>query len=129
MNYHIFVSHAWKYNDDYNTIINWLNNSDISYSNYSVPEHDPVDANNTSKLKTALTNQINPSSIVIVIGGMYAAHSEWIDYELDESIRLSKKIIGIRPRGQERIPSKLTNNATIMVNWNSNSLISAIKNI
>lgn len=91
MNYHIFVSHAWKYNDDYNTIINWLNNSDISYSNYSVPEHDPVDANNTSKLKTALTNQINPSSIVIVIGGMYAAHSEWIDYELDESIRLSKK--------------------------------------
>ena len=48
--YQIFVSHAWKYSDSYNTVIRWLedakSNGDIKYRNYSVPEHDPVDANN-----------------------------------------------------------------------------------
>lgn len=65
---HIFISHAWKYNSDYNTIISWLMNSNISFKNYSVPEHDPVDATNDTKLKEALTNQLLHANIVIIIG-------------------------------------------------------------
>lgn len=127
--YHIFISHAWKYTDDYNTIVKWLNESDLSWSNYSVPEHDPADANNTKKLKEALTKQINPSSVVIVISGMYAAYSDWIDYEIDEAVRLQKNIIGIKPWGQERIPKKIQDNATEMVGWNSSSVIDAVKKL
>lgn len=127
MIYHIFVSHAWKYDQAYNTVISWLDNSSIVYSNYSVPEHDPLDANNTPKLKSALTGQINPANIVIVIAGMYATYSTWIDYEIDEAVRMGKTIIGIKPWGQERIPTKIQDNATELVGWNSSSLISAIK--
>jgi hypothetical protein len=127
MAYHIFVSHAWKYDDAYMTAISWLDDSNISYSNYSVPEHDPIDANNTAKLKKALTAQISPANIVIIIAGMYATYSQWMDYEIDEAVRLGKTIIGIKPWGQERIPKKIQDNATELVGWNSASLISAIK--
>ena len=124
---HIFVSHAWKYDSDYNTVINWLNSSNLDFSNYSVPSHDPLDAYNTKKLENALTKQISPSNIVIAISGMYASHSNWIEYEIDEAVRMGKIIIGLKPWGQERIPLIISNAATEMVGWNSSSLINAIK--
>ena len=124
---HIFISHAWKYNDDYYTITRWL--SPILYHNYSVPRHDPVDANNTLKLKKALTEQIKHASIVIIIAGMYASYSNWIQYEIDEAVRMGKKIIAIKPRGNERIPLAVQMAAHKTVNWNSTSLVDAVKEI
>ena len=124
----IFISHAWDYNDDYWAIVNWLDNaSNFAWSNCSVPSHDGLSDTTTAGLKRAITRQINPAQVVIIIAGMYAAHSNWIDYEIDEAVRLEKTIIGIRPRGQQRVPTKIQDNATTMVNWNSSSLISAIR--
>lgn len=125
--YNIFVSHAWDYNDQYNTVVDCLNRSPLLWKNYSVPKHDPVDANNKSKLKAALTEQIRHANIVIIIAGMYAAHSYWIDYEIDEAQRMGKTIIALKPRGNERVPLKVQNAAKELVSWNSQSLINAIK--
>lgn len=58
---------------------------------------------------------------------MYVSYSEWIDYEIDTAVAYGKPIIGIKPWGQERIPTKVSNNADIMVGWNSDSLIRAIR--
>ena len=125
----IFISHAWNYNDDYYTIIEWLDRSLILYHNYSVPEHDPVDAKNTVKLKKALTEQMKHASIVIIIAGMYASHSNWIQYEIDEAVRMGKKIIAIKPRGNKRIPVEVQKAAHKIVNWNSTALVDAVKEI
>jgi hypothetical protein len=62
-----------------------------------------------------------------VIAGMYAAYSGWIDYEISEAKRLKKTIIGIRPWGQERMPIKVQEASSILVNWNSASIISTIR--
>lgn len=59
---------------------------------------------------------------------MYTLYSEWIDYEINEAIRMNKPIIAIKPWGNERIPLKIQNNATVLVGWNSASLISTIRN-
>ncbi|MCI1952039.1 MAG: TIR domain-containing protein [Clostridiales bacterium] len=135
-NYHIFISHAWKYSDAYNKVVSWLNEAqdegEFTWSNYSVPEHDPLIDPNTSsgkrQLKEALNGQISPASLVIVISGMYVAYSEWIDYEIDTAVSYGKYIIGLKPWGQERIPEKVSDNADIMVGWNKKSLVDAIKN-
>jgi len=39
---------------------------------------------------------------------------------------MEKYIIGVKPWGQERIPTKVSENADVMVGWNYESLISAI---
>ena len=53
--YRLFISHAWQYNADYHRLIEMLDEaSNFIYANYSVPEHDPVDANNNTKLKEEL---------------------------------------------------------------------------
>ncbi|WP_306542746.1 TIR domain-containing protein [Anaerotignum sp.] len=134
MTYHIFISHAWKYSSDYNKIVEWLNEAQeeglLTWKNYSVPEHDPkIDPNTTvgkSKLKEALKNQISPASKIIVLAGMYASYSDWIDFEISTAISQNKYIIGVKPWGQERIPSVVNDNADIMVGWNKKSVIDAI---
>ena len=124
----IFISHAWDYNEAYWTIVNWFDDArNFNWRNCSVPSHDRLLDKTTAGLKRSITRQINPVQVVVIIAGMYAAHSDWIDYEIDEAVRLNKTIIGIRPRSQQKVPTKITGNATKMVNWNSSSLISAIR--
>lgn len=125
--YHIFISHAWHRSEHYEKVVGWLNDSDISWANYSVPEEDPLHSGKKAELKRDLTNQISPCNRIIILSGMYAAHSEWIDYEIDEAVRLGKYIIGVKPWGQERIPKKIQDNASTMVGWNSSSVVNAVK--
>ena len=50
---------------------------------------------------------------------MYVAHSNWIDYEIDEAVRMEKTIIALKPGGNEQIPLKVQDAAKELVNWNS----------
>lgn len=134
--YHIFISHAWKYSEHYEKVVDWIDQAKdegkLNWSNYSVPYHDPlIDPNTTigkTKLKSLLDNQIKPASVIIILAGMYAAHSEWIEYEINTAVKMGKYVIGVRPWGQERIPTIISDNANIMVGWNKDSVINAILN-
>jgi len=70
---------------------------------------------------------MSPAQGIIIIAGMYAAYSDWIDYEIDEALRMGKSIIGVKPWNQQRTPVRIQNAATIMVGWNSASVINAVK--
>ena len=134
MNYHLFISHAWSYNEDYYNLCNLLDNSsNFEWSNYSVPEHDPFDTDDLKDVKKALEKalrkQIDPASVVIVIAGMYANYSNWIEFEVNYAIEKSKPIVVVEPRGQERTPVFLQNAADKTVKWNINSIIEAIKEV
>lgn len=132
--YRLFISHAWKYGDDYNRLINLLNNANnFSYFNYSAPVEKPLFPVGTpktnSEIGTLISNKIRPSQITIVISGMYGAYSDWMQYEIDESVRMKKPILGIYPWGQSKAPTYVTLNADKMVNWNTDSIVSAIREL
>lgn len=125
----IFISHAWAYNDHYWTIVKWFNEEpNFSWSNCSVPSHDALHDKTSRGLSEGMTRQIAPAQVVLLLGGMYAAHSNWIDYEISEARRMGKTMIGIRPWGQERIPVNVQN-ASICdpVGWNRASVIDAVR--
>lgn len=132
--YRIFISHAWKYGDQYNKLTNLLDNAPyFSYYNYSAPEEKPLFPDgtplNNKKIAEAITKKIAPSQITIVIAGMYVQYKDWIQYEIDESVRMGKPILAIQPRGSERTPSYVSKNATKIVGWNTNSIVSAIREL
>ena len=134
--YNIFISHAWKYTEHYNKIVQWLNEAQnegkFNWKNYSVPEHDPLidpdSSEGKDELKAELKDQIRPASKVIILAGMYAAYSDWIEYELDTAVDTDKYIIGVKPWGQERSPTIISNNSDVLVGWNKDSVINAILN-
>ncbi len=123
----IFISHAWRYNEDYERIVSFLNDSGINYKNYSVPKSDAYPPG--TDLDVALKEQVRQASVVILIGGMYAHYSEWINYEIDIAKSYNKKIIGVRPWGSERMPLVVQNASDRIVGWQKNSIVSAIKEL
>lgn len=125
----LFISHAWKYDEHYHTLVKWINEeSNFSWSNCSVPSHNALPDKTSKGLSAGMTRQISPAQAVIILGGMYAVHSAWIEYEINEAQRMGKVIIGVRPWGQERVPV-IVQNASICdpVGWNRSSIIEAIR--
>ena len=126
-NYKIFISHSWKYGKDYYTIEEWLDNAfGNKWQNMSVPEHDAIECTSNLELEEKINNKIKNSSGVIIISGMYVNYSEWINKEIKMALNFNKSMIGIKPRGNEKVPSIISTN-TKLVNWNSTSVINAIK--
>ena len=130
--YDLFLSHAWRYNEDYYRLEKMLKEASLFYwRNYSVPSHDPLIDPNTyigkAKLTELLDRQIKPVNCVLILGGMYAAYSEWILKEIEIAQKYRKPIIGIYPWGQINMPVAVQNAATELVNWNTSTIISAIR--
>jgi hypothetical protein len=130
--YDLFISHAWKYNSEYYRLVDMLNAApNFKWRNYSVPKHDPVldpdDPNDKKTLIKELDGQIKPVNCVLILAGMYVAHSYWIQKEIDIASGYNKPIIGIRPRGQEKVPKAVQDDAKEMVGWNTDSLVNAIR--
>jgi hypothetical protein len=124
----LFISHAWQYDQAYLTLVNWFDNEpNFLWKNCSIPSTNALPNKTTKGLAEGITRQINPAQGVLIIAGMYAAHSGWIDYEIGEARRMGKTIIGIRPWGQQRMPVKVQDAANVIVNWNSASIVTAIR--
>ncbi|NOK32020.1 TIR domain-containing protein [Corallococcus exercitus] len=126
--YKLFISHAWDYNEDYYRLTNFLDTySHFRWENLSVPEHDPV--HTVNELEYELRNRMRPAHLFIILAGMYVPHREWIDFEIHFARRIGRPILGIKPWGSERIPLAVQNAADEIVNWNSHSIVSAIRNL
>lgn len=126
--YNLFISHAWKYNSEYYNLVNLLDNASyFPWKNYSVPQHDALETKTNKELNDALHRQISPCSCVLIIAGMYYNHREWIQKEIEIANEYNKPIIVVRPRGQERMPSELTSASYHQVNWNTDSIVSAVR--
>ncbi len=130
--YDLFLSHAWRYNSDYYKLESLLKNTpNFYFRNYSVPTHNPLIDPNIHVGKRTLTNeldqQVRPVNCVLILSGMYAAHSEWIEKEIMLAKKYNKPIIGVKPWGQQRIPLIVQNAAHEIVGWNSISITSAIR--
>ena len=73
-----------------------------------------------------MTRQISPAQAVVIIGGMYAAYSDWIECEIDEAVRMSKSIVAAIPWGQQRVPQNIPG---VRVGWNRKSVIDAVRTV
>ena len=126
----LFISHAWNYSEHYKTIVTWFDTEpNFDWKNCSVPSHDALPDKTSKGLSAGMTRQIAPAQAVIILAGMYAAHSGWIDYEIREAQRMNKTIIGVRPWGQERLPVNVQNAAHVLVGWQRASVIQAVRDL
>lgn len=129
MAYNLFISHSWTYSDAYEGLIALLDAKPyFIYRNYSVPKNDPIhNASNNYQLKEAIRKQMQPASCVLILAGVYATYSKWINIEIELAKSMGKKIIAIQPWGAERTSSVVTNAADVIVGWNTDSIVKAIR--
>lgn len=99
----------------------------FSWANHSVPVDDPLHGGTESQLRQGLARQMRSSSIILAISGIYASHSDWMQEEIELAIGFDKPIVGLIPWGNQRVSRAVESAAIAMVGWNSNSIISAIR--
>ncbi|POB10228.1 TIR domain-containing protein [Sulfobacillus sp. hq2] len=132
--YNLFISHSWTYSDAYDKMIALLKKDPaFHYHNFSVPKDDPVhDAKNDKELYEAIKAQIRPSSVVLILAGVYSTYSKWINNEIlicQTEFTIEKPIVAIQPWGSEKTSTIVKNAADKLVKWQSKSIIDAIKEL
>ncbi|MBB4804180.1 hypothetical protein HNP37_004266 [Flavobacterium nitrogenifigens] len=128
-NYNIFISHSWAHSNDLEDLRELLNNRGYFNVEFTEASKDvPINSSHAPYIKSRLKNKIQSSDIVLALAGIYASHSEWMPWELDTAKSFGIQIIGIIPRGQERISQEVFSRSIVDVRWNTESIVEAIRN-
>ncbi len=132
--HHLFISHSWTYGSQYKNLVNLLEQrSYFRFKNYSVPRDDPIhNARSVTALRAAIRQNMAPTSTVLILAGVYATYSKWINEEIDlaeSGFSIRKPIIAIEPWGSERTSARVKNAADRVVGWNTESVVRAIREL
>lgn len=129
MTYNLFISHSWTYSDAYEKLVALLDaKSYFIYKNYSVPKDDPIHhAPYDYQLKAAIKAQMQSASYGLILAGVYASYSKWINIEIELAQQMNKTIIAIEPWSSEKTSTVVKNAADKIVKWNTYSIVSAIR--
>jgi len=132
--YNLFISHSWTYGDAYEKLVKMLDAAPyFFYRNYSVPRDDPIhNAPNQAALKEAIKNQMSGCHAILILAGVYATYSKWINEEIalaKRGFQTPKPIVAIQPWGAERTSQVVKDNADIIVGWNTRSIVDGIRRV
>jgi hypothetical protein len=81
----------------------------------------PVDSKDPQYIRSKIKEQIDGTSVTVVIIGKSTAESEWVDYEIRASLDHGNGILGIRRKdaGDADIPPALVEAGAKVIDWNS----------
>ncbi|MBF0179125.1 MAG: TIR domain-containing protein [Magnetococcales bacterium] len=128
--YRIFISHPWKYDEEYKKLKEMLGAApNFDYNDWSIPEEKGRPTMSDTELKNAISYQISHAEIVIALAGMYVMYSDWIQFEIIQARDISKPVLPIMPRGNEKFPSILKFAEKNIVGWYTPSIIDSIREL
>lgn len=132
--YNLFISHSWAYTDSYEKLTGLLDaKTNFKYRNYSVPKDDPIhNAGTDAQLTEAIKRKIQPTQVVVILAGVYATYSKWINKEIriaKTGFQMPTPILGIQPWGAEKTSQKVKESADLIVGWNTGSIVDGIREL
>ncbi|MDY0249735.1 MAG: TIR domain-containing protein [Pseudomonas sp.] len=126
--YKIFISHSWQYTDTLEALRNLINARGYFSATYEESTRDkPINSDDEGYVKRRLTQKIANSDVILALAGVYASHSSWMQWELDKAIELGIPVIGVIPRGQDRVSTIVSTRSVVDIKWNTESIVSAIR--
>jgi len=130
--YNLFISHSWSYSDAYDKLKNLLGSRPyFSYADFSIPKDDPVHTSGTDKeLYEAILNKMRPCNVILIMAGVYSTYSKWINKEIQAAKKgflNPKPIIAVKPWAQTNVSTIVSQNADVLVSWNTESIVEAIR--
>lgn len=126
--YRVFISHSWSYSSQYDKIEDFLRQEGVYYYNHSIPKDDPIHTNGSDyQLEAAIESKVKGCSCVIILAGVYASYSRWIQKEIRMAKKYNKPIIAVEYWGAERTSVVVKNAADVIVKWNAKSVADAVR--
>lgn len=125
----VFISFSSDDLDEVNLLRGQAKNedNDLEFSDRSLKE--PFNSDNTEYIKRGIREKIDQASVTMVYLTNNSASSEWVDWEIRESIRKGKGVIGVY-QGENppsKLPAAFTEHKLKVVKWNHSELTKAIE--
>lgn len=126
--YSLFISHSWDHDDTLQDLKTLLNSRGYFPAEYKQVEKTcPINSENAAVVKANITKRLQESDVLLAIAGVFASHSEWMQWEMDKAKELGLNVIGVIPWGQQHISSEVYSRSVIDVRWNTDSIVDAIR--
>ena len=132
--FHLFISHSWRHRERYDLLKKLLQNRPrFEFEDHSVTKDDPIhDDPTAAELRAALRRKIAPCDVVLVIAGVDATYSRWINEEIrlaQDSFNPPKPIVAVEPRGSDHTSKVVKDAAAATAKWNARSIVDAIRKV
>lgn len=72
-------------------------NIPLEFNDWSVTE--AIDSDRAAYIKQKISDRITQSSVTVVFLSENTLESRWVDWEIRESLKLGKRVIGVHPSG------------------------------
>lgn len=126
---HVFISFAYEDVDEVNLLRGQAKNENtgLEFDDYSVKE--AFDSTNAEYIKRQIREKINKSSITIVFLSEHSAKSAWVDWEIQESLKRGKGVIGVYTGDSPppALPKAFAQNSCKAVKWTHENIKRAIE--
>lgn len=125
---HVFISFAYEDLDEVNLLRGQAKNdkSDLQFDDYSVKE--AFDSANADYIKRQIREKIDRVSVTVVYLSNNSAKSQWVNWEIEESLRRGKGVIGVYKGDSPpaALPPAFSKNRCKSVKWTHEGLKKAI---
>jgi len=126
----LFLTHAWRYHDDWKRMVDVLNTVGIrAWRNFSLPWYDPALDPRTPEggmvVRRHLEVQIIPCDAVLLLSGVYEQPGcrKWVDMEVEMARRHGKPIIAVPAIGATEPTPEALALADAAVGWDAAAIM------
>jgi hypothetical protein len=130
----IFLTHAWRYHDDWKHMVEVLNTQGIrTWRNFSLPWYDPALDPRTPDggqvVRAGLETQIIPCHAVVLLAGVYeqVGCRKWVEMEIEMGRRHGKPIIAVPAWGLTEVPPTVLAFADTVAPWDGAAVIATVR--
>ncbi len=115
----VFISFAYEDHDKVNLLRAHAKNesSPIEFNDWSVSE--PINSERAPYIQQKIAERIAQSSLTVVFLSNATLKSPWVEWEIEESVRQGKNVIGIYPQDSKPklFPDPINNHKIKCVPW------------
>ncbi len=105
-------------------LLRWNKNVDVEF----VGRHllDPVDSERPEYIRAKISEQLNGTSVTVVLIGQKAWDSDWVKYEIERSLEKGNGLLGIRLEPGVTVPQALIDSGAEVIDWNPDEFQAAL---
>jgi len=126
---HVFISFAHEDLNEVNLLRGQAKNesTELDFDDHSVK--DPYDSKNAEYIKAKIREKISNASVTVVYLTSESANSRWVNWEIQESIKQGKGVIGIYKgeKAPTALPSEFSKHRCKAIKWEHQALAKAIE--
>lgn len=126
---HVFISFDHEDLNDVNLLRGQAKNDnmDLQFDDHSVKE--PYDSNNVDYIKRNIREKIDRCSVTMVYLSDKSATSKWVNWEIEESFKRGKGVIGVYKGDTPptKTPLAFQQNGCKSVKWGHEAIMKAIE--